>query len=276
MDEPQIFISYRRDGGSYLAPWLCGKLKERGFDAFYDRKSMHAGRFDDQILVAITQSQDVLVLLSPNALDRCDNPEDWVRKEIEAAIALNKNIIPIMMDSFKFPADLPPSINPLRYYHGVEVTGASFEERLDYICSMLLSKPQAKYESLSKGILFLKAKQYKQAVACLENAALEELSNPEVYFYTAVALLEGKRPFLQPKKVIDRVLEQLETACDMQQEALYHYFLAYVKFDYHHRKVLRAVPDFMQELDKARSLGLDAAQGDALFALLRVDKPDLF
>ena len=98
----QIFISYRRDGGEALACLINEKLKQRGYEPFYDVESLRSGKFNDEILRVIKASTDVVVILSPNGLDRCKNEEDWMRKEIAFALKCKKHIIPIMMRNFEF------------------------------------------------------------------------------------------------------------------------------------------------------------------------------
>lgn len=275
----QIFISYRRDGGEDLAGRISDKFKGLGYNVFYDIESMRSGTFNTQILTAIEQCQDVLLILPPNGLDRCRDEEDWVRQEIEHAIKLGKNIIPIMMRGFTFPDVLPPSIDGIRYYEGVQASTIYFDASVQRIESLLKSTrgPQsATSDDLTKGIRFINNKQYPLALSCLEKAMESDLSNPDVYFYTAIARLGGKRPFLIPKNVINTVLEHLNTAVAIEERPVYRYLLAYVKFDYHHRKMIRTQPDFMEELTMARALGLTEGESDSLFELLHVDKPDLF
>jgi hypothetical protein len=45
-----------------------------------------------------------LVLLTPTALERCSDPNDWMRREIEAAPASQRNIVPLMLAGFNFGA----------------------------------------------------------------------------------------------------------------------------------------------------------------------------
>ncbi len=280
MSNFQVFISYRRDGGEDLAGRISDKLKLMGYQVFYDIESMRSGTFDTQILRAIEQCQDVLLILPPHSLDRCQDEKDWVRQEIEHAIACKKNIIPIMVRDFVFPAVLPPSIDAIRYYEGVPASTKYFDAFLQQVvslmdCTQAPAAPKAN-EELSKGVRFLNYGQYPQAMSCLHTAMQQEPSNPDVYFYTAVGLLEGKRPFLVTKPAINQVLEQLDTAVSIEERAVYFALRAYVKYDYHSRKMIRAVPDYQAEWARALRAGITAQQMEQLFALLRVNKPDIF
>ena len=57
----------------------------------------HSGDFERIILGNITARAHFLVLLTPSALERCDDPGDWLRREIETALANQRNIVPLML-----------------------------------------------------------------------------------------------------------------------------------------------------------------------------------
>lgn len=77
-----IFISYRREGGRELARSLKSELERRGYRVFLDFDELNDGIFDRRIMEAIDAAPIFMVLLSPHALDRCVNADDWVRREI--------------------------------------------------------------------------------------------------------------------------------------------------------------------------------------------------
>ena len=147
----QIFISYRHDGGEYLARLLEYKLTARGFKVFFDVESLRSGPFDKTLFEKIAECTDILVVLPPNGLDRCTDPEDWVRLEVARALQLNKKIIPITMKNFKFPATLPENINQLRYMQGIEANNDFFEFAIEKLVSKFLdSKPFNSNDQLQK------------------------------------------------------------------------------------------------------------------------------
>lgn len=137
MEHYQIFISYRRDGGEHLAGRIADKLKEKGYTVFFDVESMRSGTFNTQIFKAIGGCKDFLLILPPKALDRCTDPEDWVRREIAYALEKGKNIIPVMMRDFAFPAVLPPEIDKVRFYEGVAASSDYFDACLEKIIRLL-------------------------------------------------------------------------------------------------------------------------------------------
>ena len=77
------FISYRRDTGIDFAARLNERFSKEGYDCFFDVERMRSGRFDKQLYSKIEQSTNFIIVLSPNALDRCKNRGDWVRLELE-------------------------------------------------------------------------------------------------------------------------------------------------------------------------------------------------
>lgn len=139
MGKYQIFISYRREGGDALAGRLADRLNALGYKVFYDVESMRSGTFNTQILEAIAQCSDVLVVLPPNGLDRCMNEDDWVRQELSFALKQNKTIIPVMMRGFEFPCTLPAGIDAIRNMEGVEASQVYFDAVIERIVSLLES-----------------------------------------------------------------------------------------------------------------------------------------
>lgn len=139
MDNYQIFVSYRRDGGDALAGRLADRLKAMGYSVFYDVESMRSGTFNTQILQAISQCSDFLLVLPPRALDRCSDPNDWVRREVAYALQCNKNIIPVMMRGFEFPEYLPEDIAKLRSIEGITASSEYFDAVIKRIISFLKS-----------------------------------------------------------------------------------------------------------------------------------------
>ena len=148
MNNYQMFISYRREGGGELAGRLADRFNTLGYRVFYDINSMHYGTFDTQIMNAIATCSIVLIVLSPNALDRCVNPNDWVRQELAFALKHSKKIIPILMNGFKFPETLPPDIDIVRHMAGITHSCEYFESVIEKI--LKFSKSVLPRDSLSR------------------------------------------------------------------------------------------------------------------------------
>jgi hypothetical protein len=106
--EKTVFISYRRTN----FPWAMAiyqYLVGCGYDVFLDYTGIGPGDFEQVILANIRGRAHFLVLLTPSALERCDEPGDWLRREIEEALDFKRNIIPIFLEDFDFdsPCDCP-------------------------------------------------------------------------------------------------------------------------------------------------------------------------
>lgn len=134
-----VFISYRRDGGDSFAMILKNELKDRGLKVFHDIESLRSGDFNKQLYREIEKSRKVVLVLPPNALDRCINdPNDWVRLEIEHAIQCGKDIIPIMLRGFVFPDSLPAPLDLISNYQGLEPRmDHTFQSSMDYLVSLI-------------------------------------------------------------------------------------------------------------------------------------------
>lgn len=264
-----------------MAGRVSDKLVDSGYVVFYDVESMRAGTFDDQIYTAIDQCQDVLLVLPPNGLDRCQNEDDWVRKEIAYALKTGKNIIPLLMEGFSFPSNLPEDIKDVSREEGVKVDSHYFAAVMERIRSLLKSTPQGgnnkPYEDkLKDGVRFLNRKMYAQALSCFESVIMEDVSDPDAYFYAAVAKLGGKRPFLLSRTAINEIERYIESAIAYGDCAVYNCFYAYVRYDYYEKKMLRATPDWGFLLKRAYDMGLTAIAQQELFALLGTQKPEGF
>ena len=88
-----VFISYRRDVGGMIAMALHQHLTEHGLDTFYDIESIRAGQFDTIILSQIAARPYFLLVLTPGTLERCVEPTDWLRREIEQALKTQRVIV---------------------------------------------------------------------------------------------------------------------------------------------------------------------------------------
>lgn len=153
MDNYQVFISYRRDGGDALAGRIADRLSALGYCVFFDVESMRSGTFNTQILNAIDKCEDVVLVLPPNALERCNKEDDWVRQELTYALKNNKNIIPVMMRGFEFPAFLPTEINAVRFMEGIVASNDYFDAVIDKLVSLL--KSRAGHKKIVDEILYL-------------------------------------------------------------------------------------------------------------------------
>ncbi|XP_076051281.1 NAD(+) hydrolase sarm1-like isoform X3 [Oratosquilla oratoria] len=118
-----VFISYRRSNGSQLASLLKVHLQLKLFSVFIDVERLEAGKFDNNLLNSIRQAKNFILVLTPNALDRCIGDtecKDWVHREIVAALQSGCEIIPII-DNFQWPEpeQLPEDMRAVCTFNGV-------------------------------------------------------------------------------------------------------------------------------------------------------------
>jgi hypothetical protein len=128
--EKTIFLSYRRTD-EWEGVAIFQDLTQHGYDVFIDYDGIASGNFEAVILENIRARAHFLVLLTPAALERCSNPKDWMRREIEAALDSQRNIVPLMFAGFDFDTPaiasrLTGKLAALREYNGLEVPKARF------------------------------------------------------------------------------------------------------------------------------------------------------
>jgi hypothetical protein len=143
--ERTVFISYRRSN----VPWALAifqNLTQRGYDVFFDFEGIGSGDFERVILENITTRAHFLILLTPSALERCDEPDDPLRREIETALDSRRNIIPLMLEGFDFrtPAianRLTGKLATLKRYNALNVPADFFSEAMERLSTKHLNVP---------------------------------------------------------------------------------------------------------------------------------------
>ncbi len=141
--EKSVFIAYRHTN-QYHALAIYRALKERDYDVFIDW-NIGSGSFESVILNQIDARAHFLIVLTPSALERCNEPGDWLRREIEYAIKQKRNIVPLMFDSFDFDAaqeQLTGKLVELRNYNGLPIPSALvyFEPAIELLIKDYLEK----------------------------------------------------------------------------------------------------------------------------------------
>jgi hypothetical protein len=139
-----VFISYRRSGGSHLGQYIHSELTSRGYKTFIDVNAMQSGRFDEALLSAIERATDVVVLLTENCMDRCSEADDWFHREIAHALATKRNVVPLIDSRFIFPPPraLPEDIRLLPKQNGLTYVHEYSAATVNKLCGFLRSKPR--------------------------------------------------------------------------------------------------------------------------------------
>jgi Flp pilus assembly protein TadD len=141
--EKTVFISYRRAN----LPWalfIYQNLTMHGYDVFFDYLSIDSGNFERVIIDNIKARAHFLIILTPSALERCKEPSDWLRREIETAIEEKRNIVPLMMESFDFGSpivkeSLTGKLSILSTYNGLRVPSEYALEAMDRLRERFLN-----------------------------------------------------------------------------------------------------------------------------------------
>jgi hypothetical protein len=135
----RVFISYRREETAYPAGWLYDRLANRyGGQVFKDVDSIQLGDDFVEVITRAVGSCDVLLALigdqwlaitDARGRRRLDDPGDFVRLEIEAALTRNVRVIPILVEGARLPRadELPPSLAGLVRRQALELSPARFD-----------------------------------------------------------------------------------------------------------------------------------------------------
>jgi hypothetical protein len=143
-----VFISYRRADTGAAATALVERLRQEGpqLQLFKDTEALRpGGLWGEDIMLAMARCTHVLALIGPDWTGppapigerRIDQPNDIVRHEIEAALALEKPILPILIGEGAFPPPaLPSSLFGLSQRHASQCTDPM---RLGLVVEQVLS-----------------------------------------------------------------------------------------------------------------------------------------
>jgi TIR domain len=137
----KVFISYRRDDSAGYAGRVRDRLeRELGRNLlFMDVDGIPLGtNFSKVLHEEVAKCGVLLAMIGPNWPDardehgnrRLDDPNDFVRIEIAAALQRNIPVIPILLEGARIPkADqLPEDLKELALRNGMEIRHASFQD----------------------------------------------------------------------------------------------------------------------------------------------------
>src|SRR5215469_5649935 len=136
----RIFMSYRREDTAYSAAWLYDRLVRHfsGNQVFKDVDSIDLGDDFAEVITTAVESSEVLLALIGNrwltatgrdGRRRLDDPNDFVRVEIEAALIRDVRVIPVLVEGARMPRadELPASLAKLPFGHALEPGPSRFE-----------------------------------------------------------------------------------------------------------------------------------------------------
>ncbi len=150
----RIFLSYRRDDAAAWAGRLHDALAAQ-FDQrnlWQDVTAVRPGEnFSDAIDAALAESDVVLAVIGPGWLTattstgepRLTRPDDYVRIELEAALAQGKQVIPVLVGGATMPtqAQLPEGLEGLGLRQAVVLHDATWRQDVDGFIRSLRGEP---------------------------------------------------------------------------------------------------------------------------------------
>jgi hypothetical protein len=148
---PNIFISYRREDTGGQAGRLSDALVSHfgRANVFMDIDRIAPGSdFEVRIQQALAGCQLALILIGPRWLDakdptgsrRLDDPEDFVRKEVAAALARSGvTVIPILVENAQMPKpeQLPEEIRGLTKFNAFDLSNKRWQYDVSQLTSLV-------------------------------------------------------------------------------------------------------------------------------------------
>ena len=145
---PKIFVSYRRDDSEHITGRIYDRLENRfGRDnVFMDIDAVSFGvDFREHLDRAVGQCDVLLAVIGeywlnighpeePKQGRRLDDPTDFVRIEIQSALARGIPVIPVLVGRAGMPGEqgLPEGLKVLAYRNAAEVrSGRDFRDHVD-------------------------------------------------------------------------------------------------------------------------------------------------
>ncbi len=149
-----IFISYRRSDSAGHTGRLADDLGEKlvGQALFRDIEAIEAGEdFVEALARAVGDCSVMLVVIGPtwakvtthDGQRRLHQPGDFVRMEIEAALARSVRVIPVLVGDAQMPnaEDLPESMAPLLRRNAYAISDRRWQYDIDQLLDILEKIP---------------------------------------------------------------------------------------------------------------------------------------
>ena len=145
-----IFISYRREDSAGFARLIYDRIVNRidRSRVFFDVDNIEPGLDFEAILSERVGNCDALVAIIgrhwTSVVDeararRLDNPKDFVRIEIAAALQRGVRVIPVLVDGAKMPRteELPEELQGLSKRQAIEISHTRFDSDADHLTRWL-------------------------------------------------------------------------------------------------------------------------------------------
>jgi hypothetical protein len=160
----RLVVSYRRvdTGGDAraLAEALADRFGEE--NVFFDIHGIAPGEPFDEVIAKAVAASDVFIAcigqhwLTVTAVDgsrRIDDPQDYVRRELEGALAADVVVIPVTFEDAHMPAerDLPDSLKPFSKRNAVDIRATRWHPDVQAFLDELAELKRKKLRAARKG-----------------------------------------------------------------------------------------------------------------------------
>ncbi len=201
MSQKRIFISYRRSDSAGHAGRLHDYLKNYFGSGriFFDVDTIQAGaNFEQKISDELDNSEAALVLIGNQWLEskdtegnrRLDNPNDYVRFEVETALGKNITVIPILLQGTQMPSSnvLPDTLYDLSRRNAIRLN----DDHWNSDCSLLAGILKNAL-GVSRSLKERKIRRYSLIVFALSvlatvMAILTQIFYPDIPFGSSISL----------------------------------------------------------------------------------------
>ena len=231
-----IFISYRRldengnISGRDQARLIAKELSLKGYRVFFDYNEINDDDFKEVIIPAVRNSKAFILVLTKDALKRCKNEDDWIRKEIETALSSGTRIISVSPDnSFNgWPLDLPASLEKIKTIQISEIHfGQLFEESITKLINdrILRAIPESKivltenYLSNLKDLtvsLYISTVKYREELKItnlVDNKYFFEMQDlvQKIFYISEICKHQNKETYESAKLIVDQYNEWIQS-----------------------------------------------------------------
>lgn len=124
----------------------------------------------------------------------------------------------------------------------------------------------------AKGLCYLRLHSFDFAIHSFNKAIEENYEDGDLYFYIALSLCRGKRPFLLTKKEIDKIISNLEIALKLNQKGSYYYLYSLVIRDFYEKKRFNYKISSLEYDKLASSYGMSQEDKKIIHKLLPVSE----
>jgi tetratricopeptide (TPR) repeat protein len=149
---------------------------------------------------------------------------------------------------------------------GIIITGDGNVIRLD-------AQGTAHPDHIATGLRHLRLGRYDKALEAFRRVLDSNPNDADAYYLSAVATLGGRKAFVTSLADIREAESLIQAAIRLEDRAVFHYFLAYLRSEYYERKFLRGPATSRSSLDRAWANGVQPEDVVELFTLLSVDNP---